>query len=497
MPSFFLPQFLRRRRRWQKLLALFLSSLLIHSSTAALAQDADVTILNSATASYTTASGTQIDATSNLISVSNEGEIINPVGALLGCDGQPLDSYAGFSVGLYEPDASGLDLGESVALAPTAGNNSVEPNLSNTNPFSLAIDEGRYNFLLNSEAQLNSPINAGLSQTDANAQYILVINPPDNSEFAERRVLIELLDNTAADGRSTLTYRVTSLDSSPISVDGELTVENATSVSQTSTLFPIGLEAAICESQQVRIVKSADRAAAQPGDTVIYRLAVQSLTTVEIDSIVAVDTLPVGFELIEDTVSAQLEGNPVEISTRVRGNRIEFRVAEAVAAEQTLDIIYAVRITPDALRGSGQNSATVSAQRTDSGFELQDGPSSHRMNLEPGILSDCGTLIGRVFEDKNFDGEQQSGEAGIPNAVIFLDDGNRIVTDADGLFSVQKMLPGQRVGTLDIASLPGYTLAPNLYFNERNSHSRLVNLAPGGLVKMNFGVTPTFQEVNN
>ncbi len=45
-----------------------------------------------------------------------------------------------------------------------------------------------------------------------------------------------------------------------------------------------------------------------------------------------------------------------------------------------------------------------------------------------------------------------------------------------------------------LASLPGYTLAPNLYFNERNSHSRLVNLAPGGLVRMNFGVTPTFQE---
>ena len=146
------------------------------------------------------------------------------------------------------------------------------------------------------------------------------------------------------------------------------------------------------------------------------------------------------------------------------------------------------------LLGDGENLASVSAERSDNQFFVQDGPSIHRLVVDPGILTDCSTLIGRVFVDKNFDGEQQPGEAGIPNAVIFLDDGNRIVTDADGLYSVQCMLPGARSGVLDLTSLPGYTLAPNLYFNERNSQSRMVNLAPGGMVRMNFGVTPTFQE---
>ncbi len=402
---------------------------------------------------------------------------------------------------LYEPDATGLDLGATVALTTTTGSDSIAPNLSNINPFPLTVDEGRYNFLLDSEAALRSPINAGLKQTDANAQYILLINPPENSEYTERRILIELLGKVTTSSESSLSYRATSLDGNPISIDGSLTLVNTVTVAdapgQSLTFFEIGLDTAICEAQQVRIVKSADRSAAQPGDTAVYRLSIQSLATVEIDSVVAIDTLPIGFELIADSVSGQVAGAPVQVNTRTSGNSVGFSIAEPIATDQTLDIVYAVRVTPDALRGSGQNDAIVTAQRTDSGFELQDGPSSHRMNLEPGILSDCGTLIGRVFEDKNFDGEQQSGEAGIPNAVIFLDDGNRIVTDADGLFSVQKMLPGQRVGTLDIASLPGYTLAPNLYFNERNSQSRLVNLSPGGLVKMNFGVTPTFEESNN
>ncbi|NEP62757.1 MAG: hypothetical protein F6K31_38540, partial [Symploca sp. SIO2G7] len=157
-------------------------------------------------------------------------------------------------------------------------------------------------------------------------------------------------------------------------------------------------------------------------------------------------------------------------------------------------VLYAARVTPDALRGNGENLASVSAERSDNQFFVQAGPSIHRLVIDPGIVNDCATLIGRVFVDKNFDGEQQAGEAGIPNAVVFLDDGNRIVTDADGLFSVSCMLPGIRSGVLDFSSLPGYALAPNLYFNERNSQSRMVNIAPGGMVRMNFGVTPTFQE---
>jgi hypothetical protein len=125
---------------------------------------------------------------------------------------------------------------------------------------------------------------------------------------------------------------------------------------------------------------------------------------------------------------------------------------------------------------------------------VKDGPAVHRLRIRSGIVSDCGTIIGRVFVDKNFDGEQQPGEPGVPNAVVFMEDGNRITTDANGLFSVANVLPGYRTGVLDLSSTPGYTFAPNQYFSERNSQSRLVHLEPGGLVRMNFAVTPTSRE---
>lgn len=459
-----------------------------------------VKVTNSAIATYRSAAGV-LGITSNWVVTGRDPALIDPAGNLLGCNGQPLESYAGFTMALYEPDASGLDLGSLVSLTPTRGADSIPPNSANLNPFPLPSNEGRYNFLLDSTAPLTSALNAGRRQTEAGAQYILVIDPPEDSSFGERRVRIEMLGVLQNPGNNTaaLSYRATSLDGQPISVDGATqltrTVEIRNAAIQSLTFFEFGLNTAICEAEQVKITKSADRSAAQTGDTVVYRLHIQNLSEAALERVEAIDTLPLGFELVAESVSGQVNGNAVNVATRLSGNTVAFTVGEALAANQSLDIFYATRLTPDAIRGSGRNSALVTGQRTDSGYRVQDGPSTHRVALEPGLLSDCGTLIGRVFEDKNFDGEQQPGEAGIPNAVIFLDDGNRVVTDADGLFSVQKMLPGQRTGTLDLSSLPGYTLAPNLYFNERNSHSRLVNLAPGGLVRMNFGVTPTFTEV--
>jgi hypothetical protein len=147
-------------------------------------------------------------------------------------------------------------------------------------------------------------------------------------------------------------------------------------------------------------------------------------------------------------------------------------------------VVYAAVVTPDAIRGDGRNVAQ----------ETRSNIASFQVRIRPGILSDCGTLVGRVFVDKNFDGQQQSGEPGVPNAVIYMDDGNRITTDPNGLFSLGNVIAGNRTGTLDLSSLPGYSLAPNLYFIESNSQSRLVRLEPGGLARMNFAVTPAYGE---
>lgn len=244
----------------------------------------------------------------------------------------------------------------------------------------------------------------------------------------------------------------------------------------------------LAEQVKLELIKTADRAAAEPGDTIVYRLALKNVGTGTARNIVITDTSPLGLNFIprslQGSITVGTTTTPVTIPPATTSGRTVTFTYPELSPGQILNIIYAAEVTPDAIRGTGRNTAQ----------ERRSNTATFKVRVEPGILSDCGTIIGRVFVDKNFDGEQQPGEPGVPNAVVFLDDGNRITTDANGLFSMANVVSGNRVGTLDLTSIPGYDLAPNLYFIERNSPSRLVRLEPGGLRRMNFAVTPAFGE---
>ncbi|BAY81766.1 hypothetical protein NIES267_12430 [Calothrix parasitica NIES-267] len=245
------------------------------------------------------------------------------------------------------------------------------------------------------------------------------------------------------------------------------------------------------------LTKTGDRAAAEPGDTVIYRLLIENVGEVETPANVSfTDRLPLGLRLVPNSIKGSIGDTTVDFDTpdinaSSRGTNFTATSNATLQPGQRMVVNYAVEVTPDSIRGDGRNLAQASAggRPTDT--------ATHRLRIRQGILSDCGTLIGRVFVDKNFDGEQQPNEPGVPNAVIYMDDGNRIVTDANGLYSLANVISGYRSAALDLTSLPGYSLAPNKYFIETNSPSRLVKLAPGSMVRVNFGVTPAFSEGKN
>lgn len=241
---------------------------------------------------------------------------------------------------------------------------------------------------------------------------------------------------------------------------------------------------------ELQVIKTGDRAAAEPGDTVIYQISVRNTGQVTARNVQVTDRLPRGLNLIERSLRGRIGDRSVAVSLNRSGDGrlVTITTPEELPANQTLVITYGVEVTPDAIRGTGRNLAQARAG------DLTSNQASHLVRIRRGIVSDCGTLIGRVFVDKNFDGEQQRNEPGVPNAVIYMDDGNRIVTDANGMFSLANVVSGYRSATLDLSSLPGYGLAPNKYFIERNSQSRMVRIAPGSMVRVNFAVTPAFSE---
>jgi uncharacterized repeat protein (TIGR01451 family) len=246
------------------------------------------------------------------------------------------------------------------------------------------------------------------------------------------------------------------------------------------------------ETAALQITKTADRAAAEPGDTVIYRVSIRNIGNAIANNLTLTDTLPLGLQFAGRSLQASVingtSNTPVTVSSSQGERTVTINYAGRLRPKETLNVVYATTVTPDGVRGTGRNLAIANSGN------IRSNTASHLLKIRPGILSNCATLIGRVFVDKNFDGEQQTGEPGIPNAVIYMDDGNRILTDANGMFSLTNVISGNRTGTLDISSLPGYIQAPNLYNIKQNSQSRLVRLAPGGMGRMNFAVTPAFGE---
>lgn len=458
-------------------------------------------ITNQATYTYTDpATNYKYQGISSQLNLS-PNPLVDPLGRILGCAGTLLPDYTGFSVGVYEPnpsDPTGTELGQLVSLTrtelPDIPNNNIpggkEPNIENSNPYFITNNPaGVYNFLLDP--------NKG--QTDPGKTYIFVVNPPANSIYQQRRVKIQILGSTGTINNSVIRYVASSLDGQPISLQGETRVEGTIVLVPNAELVGLDLLAFefttnMCQATQMQLVKTGDRATAEPGDTVIYRLSVRNLADADLNNVTVIDNLPLGFNFLPKSVRGEINGQSVTVTSERNGNTVTFRTDTTIPTGKVLNIAYAAQLTNDSQRGNGRNSAIVNALRADNRFSIKDGPATHQLKIRPGIVSDCGTIIGRVFIDKNFDGEQQPGESGVPNAVIYLEDGNRITTDPNGLFSVANVLPGSHTGVLDLSSVPGYTLAPNRKFRERNSQSRLVRLEPGGLVRMNFAVTPTSQE---
>ena len=98
-------------------------------------------------------------------------------------------------------------------------------------------------------------------------------------------------------------------------------------------------------------------------------------------------------------------------------------------------------------------------------------------------LFDLGTIIGKVFDDQNANNIQDEGERGVAGAMVVLDDGTYVLTDAYGRYHFPAVHPGQRLVKINIDSLPsGSALS-------LGRATEVVSITPGLLAKANFAVS--------
>ena len=235
------------------------------------------------------------------------------------------------------------------------------------------------------------------------------------------------------------------------------------------------------------ITKTASKSAASIGDLVAYTLAVTNHGGAPVKGLVVTDVMPRGVELLPG--SCRLDGKPLPDPDHGGGRTFTWHVGD-LAPSGVLEITYRAVVGPGSLKGDGIN--TGSAAGTCFGKRVASNRASVHLKLTGGVFTEKGTILGKVFLDRDGNRIQNAADApepGIPQVVLYLEDGTRVITDRNGKYSILGVAPGNHVLRIDEATIPaGLHPVPLSSRFLGEGSSQFVDMEPGGLCQADFAL---------
>ncbi len=360
---------------------------------------------------------------------------------------------------------------QTLAAFPPTG---FEPNSANQNPFN-SNQQGRYSFALD----------GGGNQIPS----IYFINVTAENYRAR---MLEVTTTPASNGLYNLQIRA--LDGMPIAVANgfELSTQNVSIEAVAALAFNIPM----FSRSNLEISKSADRAQAEIGDNVNYRVEVHNAGAEEIGSLTVRDTLPFSFSYIPGTARLIRGRNETPIEPVIEGESMVFHVGTLGVGER-ISISYRVRIGVNARTGEQYNLAIANGTFPN-GATITTEPAKAAIRVNGGMFSMRQIIVGRVFIDENKNNLFDKGEVGVENVRLYLANGASVITDSEGLYSFPAVSEGTQVIEIDPLTIPAsHFLAGSNVKNER-SWTRLLRtpIGGGGLLRQNFALVSTEKRIS-
>ncbi|MEW6095090.1 MAG: SdrD B-like domain-containing protein [bacterium] len=222
----------------------------------------------------------------------------------------------------------------------------------------------------------------------------------------------------------------------------------------------------------LRIEKDANKKEVSIGDIVTYTVTIQNPTASDVTSVNLEDKIPAGFKYING--KALLDGIPIQDPKGYRP--LTFNIG-TVKAGETRTLKYQLVVGSGVAFDKYENRAI--AKYSDGTIISNNASETVKVIHDP--LFDLGTVIGKVFHDRNENGKQDKGEEPIPNVQIVTEEGTVITTDKDGKYHLASVIPGRHLLRIDER-----TLAEGAHLTTDKVTIR--DITPGILAKVNFGV---------
>ena len=345
------------------------------------------------------------------------------------------------------------------------------PNDKNDNPF-VTDAQGHFSFAVNSNA---------ISANGTN--YFLKITAPG---YITR--LLQLALRPANNGLFEAT--VHAVDSQALAAAGSFElVRNDVRIEDLAALV---MNIPMFEPAGLQITKSADRARAQIGDTVTYRIELHNPTAASLHDVVVSDRLPQSFHFAEKSALISLSGAPDQpIVPEIVNGDLRFHIAE-IPHGTTAKLLYRVRIGANAQEGDQTNVATATGVFP-TGEQTVSTEAHAVVNVSAGVFTTQQVLIGRVFVDTNGNNQFDDSDRPMPGVRLYLSNGQSVITDSEGLYNFPSLGDGPQVISLDPVTVPqGYALTDSGRVSGK-AWTRLLRtpIGGGGLLRQNFALKPT------
>ncbi|MEM8694422.1 MAG: hypothetical protein AAGE05_00180 [Pseudomonadota bacterium] len=237
-------------------------------------------------------------------------------------------------------------------------------------------------------------------------------------------------------------------------------------------------------SAPLLIEKAASRQLAVPGDPILFSIRVSSSDPSRpTRPLVISDELPSQLRLRPD--SLRLDGERIADGVDIAPDGRRFTVEIPRLASGASGVLtYVTEVLPQARAGDATNSAQA---RDDRGQVSNIADATIRVTRE--TLASRMTIIGRITDGGC--GVDPRTARGVPGVRVMMEDGSYSVTDEDGRYHFEAVMPGLHVVQMDESSLPLDRAAVDCARNTRSAgraFSRFVEGQGGGLYRVDFRV---------
>ncbi len=228
------------------------------------------------------------------------------------------------------------------------------------------------------------------------------------------------------------------------------------------------------------LTQSVSRPVALPGDALLFTLAATNADPARPSGDVRITArLPRALRLRPDTI--RIDGAALPGAVTIAPDGSSFTVSLGVlAAGRVRNIAYAATVRADAGAGPVESLAEVAGGRA---------RASAVVRIERDAIAGRMTIIGRVVAG---DCRRDRNAPGLAGIRIILEDGSFAVTDADGRYRFEGVVPGTHVVQLARATLPAGAQISACDASTRSAGdtaSRFVTGQGGSLARADFHVT--------